>query len=201
MASEALNLMDRRCIKTREAVVEALFSFYATHSRYDRLSVQTLCLIAKISTPTFYRHFSEVLEVAELGHKIIRVELNSIVKTETALFVSLIQVFYFVVNHKNYYLANIHQMCTLPFEEIRILLEPKIVTHIQKSQRVTYPNELAEWLCYETGSYVALVLNWWIGKETCDAEKIDRHARQIIIYTNQRIAEADRWVKTHGGGT
>ena len=198
MVQKNLNLNDQRNIRTREAIIGAFFYFYATHPRCDRLSVRALCCLAGVSTPTFYRHFRNLFGAAELGHKTIQLELTSIVDGNATLFVSLVQLFYFVVNHKDYYLANLHQMYALPFEEIRLILEPMILAHIQK--RASCPNELAEWLCYETGNYATLVVRWWINKEVCDTEKIDQYARQIIVYANQRVAEADRQMRMSARG-
>lgn len=192
MAMFSLHLKDKRCVRTREAVESAFFCFYARHTWLKKLPVVVLCRLANVSTPTFYRHYAGLHEVAEARRRRIKKQLKKHLEGDMRLIINLMRLFKFVSDNKLYYEANMFQMYSKPFEDIKIALESTILEYIRLVRRMSRAREVDDWICYEVSDYVILELKWWIVEEGFDSRKIDERVAEILLYTRQRIEDADK---------
>lgn len=67
--------MDRRILRTRKGVVEAVRDLLVSH-RWDAVSVQMICDAADISRSTFYAHFSGKDDALALAFEALRTGLE-----------------------------------------------------------------------------------------------------------------------------
>lgn len=186
------NLMDGRCLRTREALEQSLFQFFTVHPYSERLSVMTLCKSAGVSTPTFYRHYPGLLEVAEAGHMRIQLELTVIFEEGTSLIISLTRLFYFVAKHALYYRYNVLRMNARAFEGISGLMRTEIGLFVRTSRGTRRARGVDDWICFEVENYVTAVLKWWIIQDGLDVRKIDDRVQEILAFIKQRIEASEK---------
>ncbi|MBR3414862.1 TetR/AcrR family transcriptional regulator [Candidatus Saccharibacteria bacterium] len=187
-----INLADRRCSRTREALEQSLFQFFTVHPYSEKLSVVTLCKSAGVSTPTFYRHYPGLLEVAEAGHMRIQMELTVVFEENTSLLISLTRLFYFVAKHALYYRYSVLRMNARAFEGISSSIQTEIKLFVRTSRGTRRAKMVDDWICFEVGNYVATVLKWWILWDKLDIRKIDDRVQEILAFIKQRIEASEK---------
>ena len=181
-----MNENDKRCIKTREATERSLFYFYTEHQLFERLPIVTLCRTARISTPTFYRHYGSLLDVVESRHQKINAELSDIFAKNVMLIIALVRTFQFINKHRLYYKAAIRQRNYWPFEEILVMLMPFISDYVRKK----YGNA-AKWLdekfYYDIENYIVAEIKWWGQADNFDESKIEERIGSILSSIKYRV--------------
>ena len=109
MTTGSCGLCDKRCTESREALEKALYDFYAEHSHFEKLPIVKLCKAARVSTPTFYRHYKGLHDVVRAKDRKMSAKLKRRVGDDSRLTSGLVRAFGFVGEHADYYLINISQ--------------------------------------------------------------------------------------------
>ncbi|MBR3365788.1 hypothetical protein IKG48_01555 [Candidatus Saccharibacteria bacterium] len=186
------NPSDGRCLKTRQAVEEALYDFYSTHSYFERLTVRGLCREAKVSASAFYRNYRGIYDVVRAKDNKIRTELLETVGEESSLLVGLVRLFNFVRKNDSYFHINFLQERGVPFEIVLKIFESKILRFIRTERRMRRPEKVDQRICDETKNYLIFRLTWWIEKDRFDDEQSTERINEIMAYAKERILEMEK---------
>ncbi|MDO4889190.1 MAG: hypothetical protein Q4A25_00640 [Candidatus Saccharibacteria bacterium] len=182
---------DKRCRKTRAAVESALYDFYGSHSHFERLPVTKLCKVAKVSTPTFYRHYKGVHDVVRAKDRKMSVKLKRRLGDESLLTTGLVRAFSFVKENDDYYVINFLQQYEKPFENLARILEPKILEFVKLERKTRRSVETDQRICSEIEHYLIFEIKWWIERDACDFEKSTERINAVIFYSKCRIYEME----------
>ena len=186
------NPNDGRCLKTKQAVEEALYDFYSTHSHFEKITVRGLCRDARISATSFYRNYRGVYEVVLGKDSKIEVSLSEAVGAESSFVVGLARLFYFVKKNGDYFNVNLFQERGTPFEIILKIFEPKILRFILVERKKRRSIEVDQKICAEVKNYLIFRLIWWIENDKFDDEKLVVRIDEIVTYAKGRILEMEK---------
>ena len=195
MPKNCKHLCDQRCRKTRAAVENALYDFYGNHSHFEKMPVTRLCQAAKISTPTFYRHYKGVHDVVQAKDRKMSARLKRKVGDDGRLTTGLVRAFSFVGENDGYYATNFLQRYEKPFENLARILEPKILDFVKLERRTRRAVETDQRICAEIEHYLIFEIKLWIDKDACDFEKSNERISEVIFYSRCRISEMEEKLK------
>lgn len=186
------NPNDGRCLRTRQAVEEALYNFYSAHSYFEKITIRRLCRDAKISAQSFYRNYRGIYDVILGKDAKIETGLLEAVDMESSFMVGLARMFNFVKKNGGYFKINLFQERGTPFEIILKIFEPKILKFVQLERKRRRAAEIDQRICAEVKNYLIFKLVWWIEKDEFDDEKLLLRIDEIITYTKERILEMEK---------
>ncbi|MBR3177457.1 hypothetical protein IKF27_01460 [Candidatus Saccharibacteria bacterium] len=192
MSVKHLNGADKRCRRTRAALEDALYNFYGGHSHFERLPVVRLCKAARVSTPTFYRHYRGVHSVVLGKDYKINLRLRRRVGEDVRLMVGLIRAFCFVGENNRYYTINLLRCYERPFLSFTTVMEPKILDFVKIERGSRRARKVDQRICAEIKTYLIFELKLWIKNDDCDSEKIDSHVQEVLFYSRCRIQEMEK---------
>lgn len=192
MVSRFKGTNDERCKKTRAALEGALYDFYAEHSHFEKLPIVKLCEAAKVSTPTFYRHYKSVHDVVMAKDRKINTKLKRKVGNDSRLVSGLVRTFGFIEENTDYYMVNILQQYEKPFENLVHILEPKILDFVKVERKTRRSQKVDQRICSEIENYLIFEIKWWIRKDGCDLAKSNERIEAVIFYSKCRIYEMER---------
>lgn len=164
--------MDRRVIRTREALQRALMTLIAERS-YDDISVDDICRVAKVARSTFYTHYTGKDDLKRAGLETVATSFVSHGGSGSGGLAFSLPMFRHAQDHIHHYRAmKDNHGAAVALGTIRQMVTSQLRKELRTSSLPAGEREFATE--YLAGAFMA-VLAWWLEEGLpSPSEEMDR---------------------------